>query len=68
MAETWNAPSWLTKRVLTESKITKARNKFKSHLEMILSEKLEKLKSDFETRVREIVETQIEALSEIETL
>ena len=68
MAETWNAPAWLTKRVLTESKITKTRNKFQSHLEKILSEKLEKLKSDFETRVREVVEIQIEALSEIETL
>ncbi len=68
MAETWNAPAWLTKRILTESKITKARNKFQSHLESILSEKLEKMKSDFEARVREVVEIQIEALSEIETL
>ena len=68
MAQTWNAPSWLTKRILTESKINKARNKFRSHLETIMSEKLEKLQSDFETRVREVVEAQIEALSEIETL
>jgi len=68
IAETWNSPSWLTKRILTESKITKARNKFKSHLETILSENLDKLQSDFELRVHEIVENQIEALSEIEAL
>jgi hypothetical protein len=68
MAETWDSPSWLTKRILTESKITKARNKFQSHLETILSEKLGELKNGFETRVREVVETQIDALSEIETL
>ncbi|MBN1972525.1 MAG: Hsp70 family protein [Sedimentisphaerales bacterium] len=68
MAETWNAPAWLIKRNLTESKITKARNKVQAHLKTILSEKLEKIESDFEDRVREVVETQIEALSEIETL
>ncbi len=68
MAETWKSPSWLTKRILTESKITKARNKFQSHLEAILSDKLEKMETDFEARVREVVEIQIDALSEIETL
>ena len=68
MAETWEAPAWLIKGVLTKSKIAKTRNKFQSHLETMLLEKLEKLESDFEARVREVVETQIEALSEIETL
>ncbi len=68
MAETWSAPAWLTKRILTESKIIKARNKFQSHLEAVLSDELKKMETDFEARVREVVEIQIDALSEIETL
>jgi hypothetical protein len=68
LAETWEAPALLIKQVLTESKIDKTRNEFQSHLKTMLLEKLEKLESDFEACVHELTETQIEALSEIETL
>jgi len=68
LAETWKAPAWLIKIVLTKAKIDKTRGNFQSHLEVMLLEKLEKLESDLAARVCEVVETQIEALSEIETL
>ena len=68
MAETWEAPARLIRRVLTKSKIAKTRKNFQSHLEEMLLGKLENLESDLEARVSEVVETQIEALSEIDGL
>lgn len=68
LAENWNAPAWVIKRALTQSKIHKARRQFESQLEERLRAETVTLQDEFETRIRKITELQIEGLSEIAQL
>ena len=68
LAENWEAPAWIIKRALTQSKIHKAREAFRSKLEEKLRQETKPLQDEFETRIRKITEQQIEGLSEITQL
>ncbi|MHC4299955.1 MAG: Hsp70 family protein [Planctomycetota bacterium] len=68
LAENWQAPAWVIKRALTQPKINKAREAFRSQLEEKLQEETVTLQDEFETRIRRITELQIEGLSEIAQL
>ena len=68
LAENWDAPAWVIKRALTQSKIHKAREAFRSKLEEKLRQETKPLQDEFETRIRKITEQQIEGLSEITQL
>ncbi|MEA3227036.1 MAG: Hsp70 family protein, partial [Planctomycetota bacterium] len=54
LAENWNAPAWVIKRALTQPKIHKAREAFRSQLEERLREETVTLQDEFETRIRKI--------------
>ena len=68
LAENWDAPAWVIKRALTQPKIHKAREAFRSQLEERLREETVTLQDEFEARIRRITELQIEGLSEIAQL
>ncbi len=68
LAENWDAPAWVIKRALTQSKILKAREAFRSQLEEKLRQETTPLQDEFESRIRKITELQIESLSEITQL
>lgn len=68
IAENWDAPAWVIKRALTQSKIHKAREAFRSQLEEKLRQETTPLQDEFESRIRKITELQIEGLSEITQL
>lgn len=68
LADTWNAPSWVVKKVLTASRIAKMREEFKSRLQDMLHRETVTLQNQLEARIREVTETQIEGLSEIAQL
>ncbi len=68
LAENWDAPAWVIKRALTQSKIHKAREAFRSQLEERLQEETVTLQDEFEARIRKITELQIEGLSAIAQL
>ena len=68
IAESWHAPAWIVKSVLTRSKISRARRNFRSHLQARLQQETVSLEEDLETRIRKITEMQIESLSEIAQL
>ncbi|TKJ36188.1 MAG: molecular chaperone-like protein [Planctomycetes bacterium B3_Pla] len=68
LAENWDAPAWVIKRALTNSKIHKARQVFRSQLEERLRQETLILQDEFEARIRKITELQIEGLSEITQL
>ena len=68
LAENWEAPAWIIKRALTQSKIHKAREAFRSQLEEKLRQETKPLQDEFESRIRKITERQIEGLSEITQL
>ena len=68
LAENWDAPAWVIKRALTQPKIHKAREVFRSQLEERLREETVTLQDEFEARIRKITELQIEGLSEIAQL
>ena len=68
LAENWDAPAWVIKRALTQPKIHKAREVFRSQLEERLREETVTLQDEFEARIRRITELQIEGLSEIAQL
>jgi hypothetical protein len=68
LAENWEAPAWVIKRALTQPKIHKAREAFRSQLEEKLRQETVTLQDEFETRIRKITELQIEGLSEITQL
>jgi hypothetical protein len=53
---------------LTESKINKAREQFRSQLTERLTKETAALHDGFETRIRKITEMQIEGLSELSQL
>jgi hypothetical protein len=67
-AENWVAPAWVVKRILTQSKIAKAREDFQLQLKNQLQEETATLQDEFETMIRKITELQIEGLSEIAQL
>jgi hypothetical protein len=68
LADSWNAPAWVVKRVMTPSRIARAREEFKSRLEETLRHETASLQDQMEARIREITESQIEGLSEITQL
>ncbi len=68
LAESWQAPAWIVKRALTETKINKAREQFQSQLAESLTKETAALHEGFEARIRKITEMQIEGLSEIAQL
>jgi hypothetical protein len=68
IAENWEAPPWIVKRALTQSKVNKARKQFQSQLVERLSEETVALQNEFEARISKIAELQIESLSEITQL
>jgi molecular chaperone DnaK len=68
IAENWEAPAWIVKRALTQSKVNKARAQFLSQLTERLTEETTALQVGFEARIRKITKLQIEGLSEIAQL
>ena len=68
LAENWEAPAWIVKRALTQSKVNKAREQFQLQLAERLTEETSALQDEFEARIRKITELQIESLSEIAQL
>ena len=68
LAENWTTPAWVAKRVLTDHKIAKAREQFHSKVRDQLSAQCTPLHREFQTRISDIAEQQIEALSEITQL
>jgi len=68
LAEHWNAPAWIIKMVLTKSKMTKTGNRFRDEIENRLRESLSSLLYECQQRIRELTETQIETLTEIDQL
>lgn len=65
LADNWSAPAWVVKRVMTPSRIAKAREEFKSRLEEMLRRETASLQHQMEVRIREITKAQIEGLSEV---
>ena len=68
LADTWNAPAWVVKKVLSPSRMAKMRQQFKSRLQESLRRQTAPLQDELETRIREVTQTQIEALSEVTQL
>ncbi|MBN1361430.1 MAG: Hsp70 family protein, partial [Sedimentisphaerales bacterium] len=68
LADNWNAPAWVVKRVLTPARIAKTRRSFKTRLENRLNKETAALQDRMESRIREITQSQIEGLSEITQL
>ena len=68
LAETWVAPTWLTKRVLSEAKIAKSRDQFQQDIRGRLQKQCMALHAEFQSRIAQVAEQQIEALSEITQL
>ncbi len=68
LANDWNAPAWIVKRVMTPARIAKARVDFASRLEATLRREAAGLQEQMEDRIREITELQIKGLSEITQL
>jgi len=68
LADTWNAPAWIVRNVLTASRIAKMRRQFKTHLQESLRRQTAPLQNELETRIREVTQTQIEGLSEVTQL
>lgn len=68
LADTWNAPAWVVRNVLTASRIAKMRRQFKTHLQESLRRQTAPLQNELETRIREVTQTQIEGLSEVTQL
>jgi len=68
LAENWTTPAWVAKRVLTDHKIAKARSQFYGKINDQLSAQCTGLHREFQKRISDIAEQQIEALSEITQL
>ncbi|NQV32000.1 MAG: Hsp70 family protein [Phycisphaeraceae bacterium] len=68
LAENWTTPAWVAKRVLTDHKIAKAREQFHAKINDQLSAQCVGLHREFQERISDIAEQQIEALSEITQL
>ncbi|TFG46302.1 MAG: hypothetical protein E4H40_07460 [Candidatus Brocadiia bacterium] len=68
LAENWDAPAWIIKMVFRKSKIIKIGNKFHAEIKDKLHQDLFSLQDEFQNRICELTETQIEALTEIDQL
>ena len=68
LADTWNAPSWVARSILTASRIARMRTDFQMRLERTLRHETATLPGELESRIRTITENQIESLSEITQL
>jgi uncharacterized RDD family membrane protein YckC len=68
LADTWNAPAWVARSILTASRIASMRTDFQARLEDTLRHETETLQGELESRIRTITENQIESLSEITQL
>ena len=68
LAETWNAPSWVARKILTSSRIARMRKDFQMHLGEILHRETATLQNELESRIREVTEKQIEGISEVTQL
>lgn len=68
LADNWNAPAWVVKRVLTPTRIAKTRKSFRTRLEERLRKETLALQGQMEARIRDITQSQIEGLSEIAQL
>ena len=67
-ASSWEAPAWLVKRTLTESKIQKARQQFQDQIRQSLNEQCFAICVQFQERINTVAKQQIQALSEITQL
>lgn len=68
LADNWNAPAWIVKRVLTPARISKTRKDFRTRLETRLREETAALQQQMENRIRQVTQSQIEGLSEVTQL
>ncbi|MCX5643591.1 MAG: Hsp70 family protein [Phycisphaerae bacterium] len=68
LADTWNAPPWVARSILTAARIARMRTDFQTRLEKTLRHETATLQGELESRIRTITETQIESLSEITQL
>lgn len=68
LAETWSAPAWMTQRLLSTTKINRSREQFRSQIQDKLSQQCEHLHAEFQQRLQEVAQQQIDALSEISQL
>jgi len=68
VANDWNAPAWVIKRIMTPARMGRARADFKSRLQEALNREAAGLCEQMETRIGEITELQIKGLSEITQL
>jgi molecular chaperone DnaK len=68
LADTWNAPTWVAKSILTSSRIASMRTDFRARLEKTLRHETATLQGELESRIRTITEKQVEGLSEIAQL
>lgn len=68
VADNWNAPAWVVKRVLTPARISKTRRDFERKLEERLRQETSALQEQMDDRIYEITQSQIEGLSEITQL
>ncbi len=68
LAETWAAPAWMTQRLLSTAKIHRSREQFRSQIQEKLSQQCEHLHAEFQQRLQEVAQQQIDALSEISQL
>jgi len=65
MAEGWNAPGWILKRVLTDAKIAKARKKMLTDIKSAAQQELTGIQDKIDEQVSNLVKHEIEALREI---
>ena len=68
LAEGWVAPPWVARRVLSEAKIARTREQFRAKINEQLVQQCTTLHAEFQKRIIEIADQQIEALSEITQL
>ena len=68
MAEEWDVPKWIRKRVLKDKKILYVREKLAEDVRSIIERQSDSMKKTLEKQVRIQVETEIDALSEINQL
>jgi molecular chaperone DnaK len=68
LADNWNAPAWMTKRALSETKINKTKDRFCAQITQKLTKQCTALQYEFQVHIKEVAQQQIEALSEITQL
>jgi hypothetical protein len=68
VANTWHAPTWVARNILTSSRIARMRGDFQRRLRETLGRETAGLQDELEVRIRELTERQIEGLSEVTQL